>query len=59
MVRGPLDNVLARFVMALGSESDEALVVRLTADNLLPDGALIAEVVAQTPRRFDGALLPT
>ena len=46
LVRGPLDNVLARFVLALGSEPDSAPVVRLTADNLLPDGALIAEVVA-------------
>ena len=45
LVRGPLDNVLARFVLAIGSEPDTAPVVRLTADNLLPDGDLIAEVL--------------
>lgn len=46
LVRGPLDNVLARFVQAIGSAPDHAPVVRLTADNLLPDGELIAAVVA-------------
>lgn len=45
LVRGPLENVLARFEQALGTEPDDAPVVRLTADNLLPDGDLIAEVV--------------
>ncbi|ANK80007.1 MAG: hypothetical protein TEF_03785 [Rhizobiales bacterium NRL2] len=51
LVRGPLDNVLARFVLAISSEPDNAPVVRLTADNLLPDGGLIAEVVAQFEAR--------
>lgn len=45
VVRGPLDDVLARFVLALGNEPDDAPVVRLTADNLLPDGALIADAI--------------
>ncbi len=53
VVRGPLDNVLERFVLATGAEPDDAPVVRLTADNVLPDGGLIAEVL----RAFeDGSL---
>ncbi|PKL94847.1 MAG: hypothetical protein CVV18_07635 [Gammaproteobacteria bacterium HGW-Gammaproteobacteria-8] len=46
MIRGPLDNVLERFLIAVGDIPDAAPVIRLTADNILPDGALIAEVLA-------------
>ena len=42
--RGSLDNVLSRFVEALSKESDETIVIRLTADNVLPDGALLDEI---------------
>jgi spore coat polysaccharide biosynthesis protein SpsF len=43
--RGPLADVLARFCHALGSSPDDRIVVRLTGDNILPDGDLIAEVI--------------
>jgi len=36
--RGPDADVLARYVLATGDLPPEALVVRLTADNLFPDG---------------------
>jgi spore coat polysaccharide biosynthesis protein SpsF (cytidylyltransferase family)/aryl-alcohol dehydrogenase-like predicted oxidoreductase len=42
--RGSLQNVLSRFVLALESFEDETIVVRLTGDNVLPDGHLIDEV---------------
>jgi spore coat polysaccharide biosynthesis protein SpsF (cytidylyltransferase family)/aryl-alcohol dehydrogenase-like predicted oxidoreductase len=42
--RGSLQNVLLRFVLALKDLSDETIVFRLTADNVLPDGYLIDEV---------------
>jgi spore coat polysaccharide biosynthesis protein SpsF (cytidylyltransferase family)/aryl-alcohol dehydrogenase-like predicted oxidoreductase len=42
--RGSLKNVLSRFVVALESFEDEKIVVRLTGDNVLPDGHLIDEV---------------
>ena len=46
VIRGPLDDVLGRFLLALGDTPDAAPVVRLTGDNILPDGALIADVLA-------------
>lgn len=49
--RGPLDNVLGRFVEALAGCSDDGIVVRLTADNIVPDGDLIALVVADFKTR--------
>ena len=45
MVRGSLDDVLARFCKALGDTSDRAPVLRLTGDNIVPDGGLITEVI--------------
>lgn len=44
VVRGPLDDVLARFLKALDGMPDDAIVTRLTGDNPVPDGALIDEV---------------
>lgn len=44
--RGPLDDVLGRFCLAIGDLPDNTPVVRLTADNIVPDGDLINEVVA-------------
>lgn len=41
VVRGPLDDVLARFCAASADLQDQDIVVRLTADNLFPDGAFI------------------
>lgn len=43
--RGPLDDVLGRFCQALGDVPDDTPVVRLTGDNIVPDGDLINEVV--------------
>jgi len=43
--RGSLNNTLDRFVTALAKYDDSTIVVRLTADNVLPDGPFISEVV--------------
>ncbi len=44
--RGSLDNVLKRFNDALESYDDITKVFRLTADNVLPDGAMLDEMEA-------------
>lgn len=44
-VRGSLNDVLGRFTLALDGCSNDAIVVRLTADNIVPDGDLIGEVI--------------
>src|SRR5690349_24219800 len=38
VVRGPLDDVLGRFVIASEDLDDADVIVRLTADNVVPDG---------------------
>lgn len=43
VVRGPLDDVLARILLASRDLPDHGLVVRLTADNVVPDGDLVKE----------------
>lgn len=43
--RGPLDDVLGRYELATRDLEPGSLVVRMTADNLLPDGALVREMV--------------
>ena len=45
LVRGPLDNVLERFVLATADMVDRDTVVRLTADNVFPDGEFIERIV--------------
>jgi spore coat polysaccharide biosynthesis protein SpsF (cytidylyltransferase family)/aryl-alcohol dehydrogenase-like predicted oxidoreductase len=50
-IRGSIDDVLSRFLIALGERENEAIVVRLTADNVLPDGDLIDDVVDDFKRR--------
>lgn len=45
-VRGPLDDVLGRFVQAVEDLQNEDVVIRLTADNLLPDGAFLEELLS-------------
>lgn len=42
--RGCLDNTLKRFVDALSKFDDDKIVVRLTADNVFPDGALLEKL---------------
>jgi spore coat polysaccharide biosynthesis protein SpsF len=44
--RGPLDDVLRRFVEATADLQDTDLVVRITGDNALPDGAFLAELIS-------------
>lgn len=44
-VRGSLHDVLGRYVAAASDLSDDDVVVRLTADNVVPDGALVRELV--------------
>ncbi len=43
--RGSLNNPLKRFVEALIKYNDDTIVVRLTGDNLFPDGNLINEII--------------
>jgi spore coat polysaccharide biosynthesis protein SpsF len=50
VVRGPLDDVLGRFVTAAAGLSDTDRVVRLTGDNPVADGALVDELVAAVER---------
>lgn len=42
--RGSLNNTLLRIVSALEHYSDDTLVFRLTADNVIPDGFLLDEI---------------
>lgn len=44
--RGPLEDVLSRFLGAVADLEDADVLVRLTADNPVPDGDLVAELVA-------------
>lgn len=43
-VRGPLDDVLGRFLLAASDLDDRDIVIRLTSDNPFPDGALLREM---------------
>lgn len=43
-VRGPLDDVLARFVLATGDLADDDICIRFTADNVFPDSAFANRV---------------
>ena len=46
-VRGSLDDPLARFMVAMEGMADDDIVVRLTADNVVPDADLVTELVAR------------
>ena len=50
VVRGPLDDPLRRFAIAAEDLADDDVVVRLTADNVVPDGSLVALLVAAIER---------
>lgn len=54
--RGDLGNVLERFANALDGVADDTPVVRLTADNLFVDGALIEEAVVAFQEQGQGYL---
>jgi spore coat polysaccharide biosynthesis protein SpsF (cytidylyltransferase family)/aryl-alcohol dehydrogenase-like predicted oxidoreductase len=45
VVRGPLGDVLARYCLAAADLPEDCLVVRLTGDNVVPDGGLVQELV--------------
>lgn len=46
VVRGSLDGVLHRYAQAAEDLPDDAVVVRLTADNVFPDADFVEELVA-------------
>ena len=58
VVRASLDDPLARFVVATSDLAERDLVVRLTADNVVPDAALVSEIVAESIR-LDAAYIRT
>ncbi len=43
--RGSLNDVVARYFYASATLADDDIVVRLTADNVVPDGTLVAEIM--------------
>lgn len=45
--RGPLDDVLARFILASNDLSKNDYIVRLTADNVFPDGSFIKALMSE------------
>jgi spore coat polysaccharide biosynthesis protein SpsF len=49
-VRGPLDDVLARFIAATADLDDDDICVRLTADNIFPDGDFVGRLIAAVAR---------
>lgn len=51
LMRGPHDDVLGRFVQACAGLHGDAAVVRLTADNMLPDGRFVAALLDEFRRR--------
>jgi aryl-alcohol dehydrogenase-like predicted oxidoreductase/spore coat polysaccharide biosynthesis protein SpsF (cytidylyltransferase family) len=48
--RGSLEDPLSRFVAVTADLVDDDVVVRLTADNVIPDAALLDELLAALPR---------
>ena len=53
-VRGPLDDVLARFIAATADLNDGDICVRLTADNVFPDGDFVQRLIAAAEGNGDG-----
>ncbi len=45
--RGSENHTLERFVLGLSEYNDNTVVVRLTADNIIPDGAFLKELVSE------------
>lgn len=46
MFRGPLEDVLARYALAAANLPDDCLVIRLTGDNVVPDGEFVEELAS-------------
>ena len=55
-VRGPLADVLHRYVLATADLEPGDAVVRLTADNVVPDGEFVAQLVAAFQENGQGYL---
>ncbi|MGH6891347.1 MAG: aldo/keto reductase, partial [Dongiaceae bacterium] len=53
-VRGPLDDVLARYVAATADQADNDICIRLTSDNVFPDGDFVARLIDWAERSADG-----
>jgi spore coat polysaccharide biosynthesis protein SpsF (cytidylyltransferase family)/aryl-alcohol dehydrogenase-like predicted oxidoreductase len=53
VVRGALEDVLTRFILATADMADDDIAVRLTADNVVPDSAFIGRVVARLKHSSD------
>ncbi len=53
-LRGPHDDVLTRFVMATADMSANDICVRLTCDNIFPDGDFAARLAAAAARSASG-----
>lgn len=51
LFEGPEDDVLGRYAGAALEWNDDDIIVRLTADNCVPDGAFVDELVAQMQGR--------
>jgi spore coat polysaccharide biosynthesis protein SpsF len=45
-LRGALSDVLARYLAATADLGDDAICVRLTCDNVFPDGAFVSQLIA-------------
>lgn len=52
--RGPLTDVLARFVLATQDLDDDDICIRFTSDNVVPDGRFAAALVAGATRAAGG-----
>jgi spore coat polysaccharide biosynthesis protein SpsF (cytidylyltransferase family)/aryl-alcohol dehydrogenase-like predicted oxidoreductase len=44
--RGPLNDVLARYYLATAGLPGDSIVIRLTGDNVLPDGAFVRQLAS-------------
>ena len=53
-VRGPLDDVLARFIAATADLDDGDICVRLTSDNVFPDGDFVSRLIEAAERSAQG-----
>jgi spore coat polysaccharide biosynthesis protein SpsF (cytidylyltransferase family) len=49
--RGSLNNVLKRFVLSLQDIEDDRIIIRLTGDNLVPDGSFLKEMVNEFEKK--------
>ena len=49
VVRGPLENVFARYLESTADLNDDAIVVRFTANNVLPDADFAQLLAARLP----------